>query len=146
MKVPINDLSTTTILRFWKHMMARYPDEWRDGKPKPEGMRWHELDEIDLVVSLTTGIDFIRVFVRGPRSAKAANVRKKLVMKEENLVADLGCPLSGSERDRFFSSRLDLDMTNEANWDRAADWLWERSQTYEAILRAAFPRSRAGEA
>ena len=89
---------------------------------------------LNLVVSLTTGIDFNRVFVRGDRGAKASEVRKRLGAKEEELRAAFGVPLAGAEKDRFFSDRLDIDMMNEANWDRASDWLWERSQAYEAAL------------
>lgn len=132
----IEDLPTKTILAFWKLMIARHPNEFHHGKAKPEGVRWHYLDRLPLLVSLTVGIDFVRLFIRGEENADHSALQKYLAPWESDLVPLLGVPLKTNEKGRFFSSRFDTDMTNIENWDDAADWLWKRANEYEASLTA----------
>lgn len=61
---PYNDLKTDVIKRFWQHGLAQ-----------PVGARWHIVPEADCCISLTTGIDFVRVFVRTTEGGKPAKLR-----------------------------------------------------------------------
>jgi hypothetical protein len=140
MSKKINDLPTTTIRKFWKHLISRHSEELRHGLAKPEGVRWHYLDGLPIVISLTTGIDFVRIFVRGEENADHTTVMKILSPRADEMQTALGAPLSGGEKGRFFSRRFEVDMMNEANWDKAADWLWDRSSDYEAALIATVGR------
>ncbi|MFD2053738.1 hypothetical protein ACFSQT_11785 [Mesorhizobium calcicola] len=133
---PYNDLKTDVIKRYWQHMIRRHREEIRHGLAQPRGARWHAIPELGLEISITTGIDFVRVFVRTMEGGKSSKLRERLTHWQEELVPALGAPLkSSSESDRFFSSRLDLDMNDEGNWDAAADFLWDTSQRYEKALR-----------
>jgi hypothetical protein len=38
----------------------------------------------------------------------------------------------------FFVKKLPLDMANEDNWDRAADWMIAETERYEAALKNVF--------
>lgn len=132
---PYNDLKTDVIKRFWQHMIRRHREELRHGLAQPVGARWHMLPEADCCISLTTGIDFIRVFVRTTEGGKPAKLRERLERWSEELVPVLGVTLrSSGESDKFFSHRLDIDMNDETNWDRAADFLHDTSQRYERAL------------
>lgn len=131
-----NDLKTDVIKRFWLHMFGRHKGEMLHGKAQPVGARWHELPELGCSISITTGIDFVRVFVRTLGSGKPSKLRERLERWQDELVLALGAPLkSPGESDRFFSKRLDLNMNDESNWDTAADFLWETSQLYESALK-----------
>lgn len=131
-----NDLKTDVIKRFWLHMFGRHKGEMLHGKAQPVGARWHVLPELGCCISLTTGIDFVRVFVRTAEGGKPAKLRERLERWQDELLPEFGVPLrSPGESDKFFSSRLDLDMNNENNWDQAADFLWEVSQRYENALK-----------
>ncbi|WP_193178045.1 hypothetical protein [Oricola nitratireducens] len=133
---PYNDLKTDVIKRFWQHMIRRHKGEMVYGLAQPVGARWHALPELGCCVSITTGIDFVRVFIRTIEGGKAAKLRERLAHWQDELIPILDVPLkSPGESDKFFSSRLDLDMNVEDNWDRAADFLWETSQRYEKALR-----------
>ena len=37
--------------------------------------------------------------------------------------------------DKWGESRLEIDTRDPANWDRAADWLYDRREVYERVLR-----------
>ncbi|WP_095204717.1 hypothetical protein [Mesorhizobium carmichaelinearum] len=130
-----NDLKTDVIKRFWLHMFGRHKGEMLYGKAQPVGARWHAMPELGLAISITTGIHFVRVFVRTMEGGKASKLRERLTHWQDELLPALGAPLkSPGESDRFFSSRLDLDMNDEGNWDAAADFLWDTSQRYEKAL------------
>ncbi|MES0179688.1 hypothetical protein NKJ86_13955 [Mesorhizobium sp. M0025] len=131
-----NDLKTDVIKRFWLHMFGRHKGEMLHGKAQPVGARWHDLPDLGCRVTITTGIDFVRVFVRTPEGGKTSKLNERLARWQEELVPAIGAPLrSPGESDRFFSKRLDLDMNDQGNWDAAADFLWETSQRYEKSLR-----------
>lgn len=133
---PYNDLNTDQRVRFWAHFLARHPAEADYAKTTKDGMRWHRLSGGELVISLAIGLDFVRVFVRGERGAEASMVEARLLPAAPGLAALLCVPLkSPADRDKFFSSRLKLDMNDEGNWDQAADFLWDTSQRYEQALR-----------
>lgn len=139
-----NDLKTDVIQRFWLHMFGRHKGEMLHGKAQPVGARWHAVPALDLAISITTGIDFVRVFVRTMEGGKASNLRERLRHWQDELVPALGVPLkSPGESDKFFSNRLDLDMNDEGNWAAAADFLWETSQLYEKVLGATLGRTGA---
>lgn len=132
---PYNDLKTDVIKRFWQHMIRRHREEIRHGLPQPVGARWHALPELDCCISLTTGIDFVRVFIRTMEGGKPVKLRERLERWSEELSPVFLVPLrSPGESDKFFSNKLDLDMNDESNWNEAADFLWETSQRYEDAL------------
>lgn len=131
---PINDLNTEQRVAFWAFMLDRHPQEWAYANPNKEGMRWHWLDH-DLVVSLAIGINFVRVFIRGVENADPHAVAALLEPFLATLPQALGAAFaSKGEADRFFSNRLDVDMTDGANWAAAADFLWGIGQRYEGVL------------
>jgi hypothetical protein len=132
---PYNDLNTDQRVRFWDHMIARHPGEERYARRDKNGMRWHKLLDGRLIVSLAIGIDFVRIFVRGDRGSSPSVAQHLLESRVKRLSEDLGVPLrSSGESDKFFSHRLDIDMNDENNWDRAADFLHDTSQRYERVL------------
>ena len=137
-----NDLSHADIKRFWENMLRRHPEERRDGRATQEGTRWHELDDFDLKISLTVGSTGVRVFIRGEASANADLIRKRLAAKQAELEAELCVPMASPEHGRFFIDSLAIDLLVEANWNEAADWLFERGQTYEAALNEHLRKSR----
>jgi hypothetical protein len=118
-------------------MIVRHFEESRHGLAKPEGVRWHSVDGLPLVISLTTGIDFVRIFIRGVENADHAAVMNLLTPWKDKLQSALGVPLASGEKGRFFSSRLNINMMDRAKWDEAADWLWKRSSDYEAAIADA---------
>ncbi|PBC01457.1 hypothetical protein [Mesorhizobium sp. WSM3860] len=73
-----NDLKTDIINRFWLHMFGRHKGEMLHGKAQPRGARWHDLPGIGCSVSITTAIDFVRVFVRTVDGGKPSKLRERL--------------------------------------------------------------------
>lgn len=140
--VHYNDFKPEQIIAFWKHMIMRHRQEMEWGAANHDGMRWHELDAVGFAISLTVGIDFVRVFIRGLENAKAGEIKKRLEPWADKFELELGAPLKSGESNKFFSSRLDLDMTDTANWDEAADFLAAKAPLYEATLFKAFERKR----
>lgn len=140
---PYNDLNTDKRVRFWDHMIARHPGEEAYARRTKDGMRWHRLFDGRVVVSLAIGIDFVRVFVRGDRGCAPSTVTDWLEPRQRELSEVFGTPMrSPGESGRFFSSRLDLDMNDERNWDRASDFLHERAALYESTLKRALDRGK----
>ena len=138
-----DDLNTDQRVRFWDHMIGRHPGEERYAERDKNGMRWHKLLDGRVVISLAIGIDFVRVFVRGGRGDDPAVVESLLAPAGMRLSAALGEPMRGrGETDKFFSRRLDVDMNDESNWDRAADFLYHAAQLQEATLLATLSAAR----
>ena len=132
----------SAVRRFWAHMIRRHPRELgHDGKARAEITRWHPIDQFDLIVSITMGRKFVRVFIRGIADGKASIVRKRLEAVESELMKTLGVPLKSAEQDHFFVDRLDVDLTEETNWDAATDWLFERAEKYEVVLNLYLGRN-----
>ena len=131
----INDLKTPVIKKFWQHMIRRHRDEAFHGLAKPEGVRWHELEQVGLVVSLTVGLDFARVFIRGPENQKASQVRERLERWDAELGPLLKAPLrTPGESNRFYSLRYGADMNDEEKWNEVSDFLFETAERYETSL------------
>lgn len=141
---PYNHLNTDQRVRFWDHMIARHPGEELYAQRDKNGMRWHTLLGGRLIVSLAIGIDFVRVFVRVDRGSDPSAVDHLLRPVAMRLPTRLGVPLrSPGESDKFFSNRLDIDMNDETNCNRAADFLHEKAQLYEQTLNEALSRGSA---
>jgi hypothetical protein len=138
----IAELDHPQILRFWTNMLKRHRKERLDGPANQEGTRWHKLEDYGLNISLTVGSTGVRAFVRGEASVNPKSVEKKLAPFQAELEGRLGVPLHSDEPGRFFIDRLAIDLNDEANWNEAGDWLFERGQTYEAALHDHLKRRR----
>ncbi len=137
-----DDLTGDNTKAFWKNMIDRHPAERGDGAPTGEGTRWHQLDDLGLIISLTVGETGARAFIRGPASAKPSTVAKRLAPAQQAVETALGVAMPSTEHGLFFVDRLAIDLRRRENWDAAADWLFERAQTYEAALNDNLRKSR----
>jgi hypothetical protein len=128
------DLSAVSARRqdFWSHAVKRHPSSGLTPGSSPA--RWVPLGTLDLVVSAFVGQQSVGVFLRGGRGKGQSVLADVLTPNALPLQAALGVELGSA--DFPFTSRLELDMTEPANWDRAADWLAEQIERYAVAVRS----------
>lgn len=127
------DLSAVSARRqdFWAHAAAKYPGSGLT--PGQSSSRWISVGVRDLVVSAYVGGNRVGVFLRGGRGQGEAVLADVLLPNAEALATALGVELGNT--DFPFTSRLELDMTEPGNWDRAADWLAGEIGRYLTVTR-----------
>lgn len=127
------DLSAVSARRqdFWAHAAAKYPASGLT--PGQSSSRWVPVGAQNLVVSAYVGGNRVGVFLRGGRGQNESALAEVLLPNADALATSLGVELGSPEFP--FTSRLELDMTDPANWDRAADWLVAAIERYAAAVR-----------
>lgn len=122
--------------RFWRRLLDRHPAEAHNGEANAASSRWRVLPEQDLVVVQYISQNSVGVFIRGRRGIGPEAVADRLSPHYDALRERLGVVFQeGREKSYFFVSYLKLDTNDEANWDRAADWLKAEANRYEAALK-----------
>jgi hypothetical protein len=121
--------------RFWTRLLERHPTEAKNGDANAASSRWRVLPELDLVVVQYISQNNVGVFIRGRRGVGPEAVAERLSPHYETLHERLGVVFQeGREKTYFFVKSLKLDTNDEANWDRAVDWLKAEADRYEAAL------------
>lgn len=122
---------------FWSAYLTRHPEAEALGIDQGAGSsKWLEVDPSEnLIVSVWVGKSKVGIFLRGPRGSDGSDIAPRLEPHTEELAARLGIRIGRTTGLSFFSRELRIDMTDEANWPRAIDWLHETSQLYLATLR-----------
>jgi hypothetical protein len=119
---------------FWKHMIARHPDEADYLPLRDDFARWHHITE-DFQLTLSIGPKSIAVFIRAYNGGAASDVERILLPQQYELEAQFGVAMHDAAKDDgFFTHRRVIDMTDRASWNRAADFLWYTSQLYEKTI------------
>ncbi len=122
--------------RFWTRLLDRHPTESQNGEANGASSRWRVLTEQDLVVVQYISQTSVGVFIRGRRGVGPEAVAERLSPYYDTLRDRLGVVFQeGREKTYFFVKYLKLDTNDEANWDRATDWLKAEADRYEAALR-----------
>jgi hypothetical protein len=117
---------------FWAHMAARQPASgFKFGSMSSQ---WLEIPGRDMVVSAWISQDSVGVFVRGGRGRDGAAVAPLLEPDAARLEPLLGAPFGAGTYP--FNKVRNIDLTLEANWNEAADWLVTEAQRYAAVLGA----------
>ena len=117
---------------FWRHYLRRHPDDEKLGAQlTASSSNWLVPPQnIGLVISIYKAKNGVGVFFRGPRGTTPAEVQSRLApyaQKFEKLVGT--CRHLGDEN-KHPADDLQIDTEDRANWDKAADWLHERSHAF----------------
>ncbi len=120
--------------KFWQFFSSRLPDA-QGLKPGYAGSNvWHPLRGLELTVVQFLAQDRVGVYVSGKwgESRESASPRiEAFAAALHREFSDEG--VSGTERG--CGTVLRIDTRDEKNWGTMADWLDERRQIYEKVLR-----------
>jgi hypothetical protein len=126
---------------FWAHYVRRFPDSAADAAAGGGVSRWRAVPELGLVVSRWVGDKDVRLFVRGIRGQDRTAVMPRLAAYGAELSPQLGANL---EDPKFpLIKRLGIDVPDETEWDRAADWLHSETDGYVNGLKRVIRQEMA---
>jgi len=117
--------------KFWTYYLEKYPEEGQYGPANGSSNRWRPVIEAELVVSSYISKRSVGLFVRGLRGVDQKEVWNQIEPFTEELIRKTGGSITsdGSVHD-FWR----IDTSNDSNWDEMADWLYQKSRTYENAL------------
>ena len=117
--------------KFWTYYLEKYPEEGQYGPANGSSNRWRPIIEAELVVSSYISKGSVGLFVRGLRGADQKEVWNQIEPFTEELIRKTGGSITS---DGSFHDFWRIDTSNESNWDEMADWLYQKSRTYENAL------------
>ena len=117
--------------KFWTYYLEKYPEEGQYGPANGSSNRWRPVIEADLVVSSYISKRSVGLFVRGHRGVDQKEVWNQIEPFTEELIRKTGGSITS---DGSFHDFWRIDTSNESNWDEMADWLYQKSRTYENAL------------
>ena len=117
--------------KFWTYYLEKYPEEGQYGPANRSSNRWRPVIEAELVVSSYISKRSVGLFVRGLRGVDQKEVWNQIEPFTEELIRKTGGSIMS---DGSFHDFWSIDTSNESNWDEMADWLYQKSRTYENAL------------
>ena len=117
--------------KFWTYYLGKYPEEGQYGPANGSSNRWRPVIEAELVVSSYISKGSVGLFVRGLRGVDQKEVWNQIEPFTEELIRKTGGSITS---DGSFHDFWPIDTSNESNWDEMADWLYQKSRTYENAL------------
>ena len=117
--------------KFWTYYLEKYPEEGQYGPANGSSNRWRPVIEAELVVSSYISKTSVGLFVRGHRGVDQKEVWNQIEPFTEELIRKTGGSITS---DGSFHDFWRIDTSNESNWDEMADWLYQKSRTYENAL------------
>ena len=117
--------------KFWTYYLEKYPEEGQYGPANGSSNRWRPVIEAELVVSSYISKRSVGLFVRGLRGVDQKEVWNQIEPFTEELIRKTGGSITS---DGSFHDFWRIDTSNESNWDEMADWLYQKSRTYENAL------------
>lgn len=117
--------------KFWTYYLEKYPEEGQYGPANGSSNRWRPVIEAELVVSSYISKGSVGLFVRGLRGVDQKEVWNQIEPFTEELIRKTGGSITS---DGSFHDFWPIDTSNESNWDEMADWLYQKSRTYENAL------------
>lgn len=117
---------------FWTRYVERHPSE---GVATSGSNRWRQVAGMDLLISMWVSADTVGLFVRGKFGVPAETTAARLAPHAVQISQASGAPFNETSNNFFFLKRLDIDNSNDKNWDRATDWLKAEADRYEAALK-----------
>ena len=117
--------------KFWTYYLEKYPEEGQYGPANGSSNRWRPVIEADLVVSSYISKGSVGLFVRGHRGVDQKEIWNQIEPFTEELIRKTGGSITS---DGSFHDFWPIDTSNESNWDEMADWLYQKSRTYENAL------------
>lgn len=117
--------------KFWNYYLGKYPEEGQYGPANGSSNRWRPVIGAELVVSSYISKGSVGLFVRGLRGVDQKEVWNQIEPFTEELIRKTGGSVTS---DGSFHDFWPIDTSNESNWDEMADWLYEKSRTYENAL------------
>ncbi|HRD78059.1 MAG TPA: hypothetical protein PK264_19315 [Hyphomicrobiaceae bacterium] len=133
-KAPTTDLGNFR-REFWAHMLSRHPSEGDPAKPYAASSRWRDLPELKLAVVQYIAKGGPGIFIRCPRGGDDEAAAELLDPYEQKLESLLDASINAGNPRYLFIKQLRLDATDNANWDRIADWLHKEADRYEAAIK-----------
>lgn len=123
---------------FWSAYVDRVVGEReRSGEAGRSSNRWRVLEDLGFILSIYVAKGGVGIFIRGLQRAHGADVKEALIPHESDLAKQLGVAIGGGA-DHFFHAWEEGDYTDESQRDRLIDWLAEKADLYERILRDAY--------
>ena len=117
--------------KFWTYYLGKYPEEGQYGPANRSSNRWRPVIEAELVVSSYISKGSVGLFVRGLRGVDQKEVWNQIEPFADELIRKTGGSITS---DGSFHDFWRIDTSNESNWDEMADWLYQKSRTYENAL------------
>jgi len=117
--------------KFWTYYLEKYPEEEQYGPANGSSNRWRPVIEAELVVSSYISKRSVGLFVRGLRGVDQKEVWNQIEPFTEELIRKTGGAITS---DGSIHDFWRIDTSNESNWNEMADWLYQKSRTYENAL------------
>lgn len=128
---------------FWVAYCARFRDEVdRSGPPTRASNRNRTLNGIGLVISRFLSDRGVGIYVRGLSQKQAVETQARLAAHAGTLEARLGVEL-GRDARYCFSSELEGDFNDAAQFERLASWLHATTDTYEQVFGEVLDEGRS---
>ncbi len=114
---------------FWNHVASKYPGEVKPNR----AASWvsHYVKEASLGVTQYVSRNEVGVYLAGKRGEGTNSLRAKAEAHRATIEQELGVTGFGE----WCGTSLDVDMRDQGNWDRAAEWLHDQRLAYERVLR-----------
>ena len=132
------DAHSDTRLRFWTYYCERHPEAVEEGlKPNRHWNAWFQVNE-DIWVTLSIGVEFASVFVRGSWGARKFSAVERLGAHLDDIRERLpGGEIFENHREGwvFGETNRNFSYLNEEQWPEICDWLEEGRQRYAEVIR-----------
>lgn len=123
---------------FWEEYVKQFPSEVESGGPATySSYRWRVLDDLNMIISIYTANTGVGIYVRAGQSSSSDDLRARLERVGDVLSRRLGCEVGGSDR-FFFIQESKGDYTDKAQQPVLCQWLKEKADLYESVLRELF--------
>ena len=114
---------------FWAHVATLYPNEVKPGFAG-SNVR-HRVKEFGLHISQYVAVNAVGMFLVGTRGESEETVLSRI----DPYLEPLRTALEGEQINKWGWSFWRVETSDRANWDTMAEWLHDRRNTYERVLR-----------
>jgi hypothetical protein len=120
---------------FWLAFERELPGLAAQMERGNETSRWLSVTSQPIAISHYISADSVGIFVRAQRGAESKAIKPFLEPKADTLAHELETDFEPGWSKELLSKRIELDMSDEAQWPTAIAWFAEWSPKYEAALR-----------
>ncbi len=128
------ELSHSAIFRkeFWSHYLNLYPEDERLGLTiNHSSSQWLRTDDIgEYVISIYLAKNEVGVFLRGNRGVAPSDIQESMKPHMDRFISFVGDLHRVGDPNHHPIDILKLDTREKENWDKAVEWLHNRSHSF----------------
>lgn len=121
-------------LAFWKFYLDKYKSELDYGPQTAASSRWRIIEPCKLVVGQFITPTRVGVYIRGVRGTDRSETFQRLKVNQAALERATGKVLELSRDGLYLASDYACDLRDQSSWPLLANWLFDKSNMYQAML------------